>query len=91
MVKKKNREPAFGTLEYYQLRAKRFRLKAYIEEDPKKKLEHLNNALIAEHLAGTFQKKHLAGTFQKKQPARKLPATAAQYIRERETASIVYA
>ena len=59
MVKKKNREPDFGS-KYFLLRAKRFRLKAYIEEDPRKKAEHLKNALAAARLAKYIRKRETA-------------------------------
>ena len=49
MVKKKNREPAFGSAEYFLLWAKRHRLRALIEDDPMKRKEYLSRANACEY------------------------------------------
>ena len=48
---KKNREPAFGSDEYYLLCARRHRLRAFIEDDPMKRKEYLRRARAAQYLA----------------------------------------
>lgn len=90
---RKNNLPDFGTVDYFKLIAKRYRLKASIADDKGKKAEYLSRARAAEYHVNLYtRRRQEVSSVQNNKRVRSLPPSIENFLIDRDASSkIIYA